>query len=106
VIIPANVTDTDLLDIALMNYKWTQTSGKNLTLTNATGQNLSFRADVAGTFTFRFVANDGWNDSAPATITVKVTETKPPAKSGYEWAPLLAGALLVVLFMRHRRMRQ
>ncbi len=69
-VVVSNVTDPDLLDLFALTNKATQTAGKNQTLTNATGQNLSFKAASAGTFTFRLVVNDGYNDSAPATITV------------------------------------
>jgi hypothetical protein len=103
VTITSNVTDPDMFDLFTLTYKWTQTAGKNLTLTNATGQNLSFKADKAGTFTFRLVANDGWNDSAPVTITVKVTEAKPAAKSGYGWALLAGLALAGAVFLRRRQ---
>ncbi len=98
----SNVTDADLLDQFGVTYKRTQTAGKNLTLVNATGQNLSFKAASAGTFTFRLVVNDGYNDSVPATITVKVTESKPAAKSGYEWMLLTGLALAVAVFLRRR----
>jgi hypothetical protein len=103
VTIASNVTDADLFDLVVMNYTWAQTAGKNLTLTNATGQNLSFKADKVGTYTFRLVVNDGWNDSAPATITVKVTESKPAAKSGIEWAVLVATAVVSAALLRRRR---
>ncbi len=103
VTILSNVTDPDLFDIFAVTYKWTQTAGKNLTLTNATGQNLSFKATSAGTFTFRLVVSDAFNESAPATITVKVTETKPPAKSGFEWVLVLGAAFAVAVLVRRRR---
>jgi hypothetical protein len=106
VTIESNVTDPDLFDLFTLTYKWTQTAGKNLTLTNATGQNLSFKATSAGTFTFRLVVNDGWNDSAPMTVTVKVAETKPPAKSGFEWLPILGAAMGLALLLRRRRTPQ
>jgi hypothetical protein len=104
VTIVSNVTDADLFDVFTIAYRWTQTAGKNLTLTNATGQNLSFKADKAGTYTFRLVANDGWNDSAPATITVKVTEPKPAAKSGFEWALVLGAASVIAVLVRKKRL--
>jgi MYXO-CTERM domain-containing protein len=47
--------------------------------------------------------SDGYNDSAPATITFKVTETKPPAKSGFEWALLLGAAVGIAAVLRRRR---
>jgi len=103
VTVVSNVTDPDLFDIFAVTYKWTQTAGKNLTLTNATGQNLSFKADKAGTFTFRLVVSDAFNESAPATVTVKVAETKPPAKSGFEWALVLGAAFAVAVLVRRRR---
>ena len=103
VTILSNVTDGDFLDQFGVTYKWTQTAGKNLTLVNATGQNLSFKADKAGTFTFRLVVNDGYNDSAPATITVKVTESKPAAKSGFEWVMVLGAAVGIAAIIRRRR---
>jgi hypothetical protein len=101
--IVSNVTDADVLDQFGVTYKWTQTAGKNLTLVNATGQNLSFKAEKAGTFTFRLVVNDGYNDSAPATITVKVTESKPAAKSGFEWALVLGAAVAAAALLRRRQ---
>ena len=103
VTITSNVSDVDFLDQFGVTYKWTQTAGKNLTLVNATGRNLSFKADKAGTFTFRLVVNDGYNDSAPATITVKVTEKKPAAKSGFEWVLVLGAAVGIAAVIRKRR---
>ena len=103
VTITSNVSDVDFLDQFGVTYKWTQTAGKNFTLVNATGQNLSFKADKAGTFTFRLVVSDGYNDSAPATMTVKVTETKPPAKSGFEWVLVLGAAVGIAAVIRRRR---
>jgi hypothetical protein len=103
VTITSNVSDGDFLDQFSVTYKWTQTAGKNYTLVNATGQNLSFKADKAGTFTFRLVVNDGYNDSAPATMTVKVTETRPPAKSGFEWVLVLGAAVGIAAIIRRRR---
>ena len=101
--IVSNVTDPDLFDMFALTYKWTQVAGKNLTLTNATGQNLSFKAASAGTFTFRLVVSDAFNESAPATVNVKVTDTKPPAKSGFEWALVLGAAFAVAVLVRRRR---
>jgi len=103
VTITSNVSDGDFLDQFGITYKWTQTAGKNFTLVNATGQNLSFKADKAGTFTFRLVVSDGYNDSSPATMTVKVTETKPPAKSGFEWVLVLGAAVGIAAVIRKRR---
>jgi hypothetical protein len=103
VTVVSNVTDPDAFDIFALTYKWTQSAGKNLTLTNATGQNLSFKADKAGTFTFRLVVNDAFNESAPATVTVKVAETKPPAKSGFEWALVLGAAVGIAAVIRRKR---
>jgi len=103
VTIESNVTDPDLFDVSAVTYKWTQVSGKNLTLTNATGQNLSFKATSAGTFSFRLVVSDGFNESAPMTINVKVTESKPPAKSGFEWLPVLGIAMALAVLIRRRK---
>jgi hypothetical protein len=104
VTIVSNATDGDPLDQFGLTYKWTQTAGKNLTLVNATGRNLSFKAEKAGTFTFRLVVNDGYNDSSPAAITVKVTESKPAAKSGFEWAIVLGAAAVIAGLVRKKRL--
>jgi hypothetical protein len=102
VTISSNVSDPDFLDVFGVTYKWTQTAGKNLTIANTTGQNLSFKADRAGTFTFSLFVSDGYNESAPATITVKVTETKTPAKSGFEWVAVLGTAMALAVFIKRR----
>jgi len=98
-----NATDSDLLDSLGLTYRWSQTSGKNLTLVNASGPNLTFKADKAGTFAFRLVVSDGYNDSAPVTVAVKVTESKPAAKTGYEWALLVCAAAGIAALLRRRR---
>jgi hypothetical protein len=103
VTVVSNVTDTDLFDAVLVTYGWTQTGGKNLTLTNATGSNLTFKATRVGTFTFRLVVNDGYNDSAPAAVTVKVTDGKTAEKSGFEWAVVLGTAVCIAFLIRRRR---
>jgi len=103
VTIVSNVSDPDLFDLFAVSYKWTQVAGKNLTLTNATGQNLSFKADKAGTFSFRLVVSDGYNDSAPATVSVKVTESKPAARSGFGWVLVLGAAVGIAALLRRRR---
>ncbi|HYI03088.1 myxosortase-dependent M36 family metallopeptidase [Hyalangium sp.] len=70
-----------------LTYAWTQTAGSPVTLSDDTSATPSFAtpevtADTA--FTFQLVVNDGITNSAPATVTVTVTnvDREPTANAG------------------------
>ena len=70
-----------------LTYAWSVTSkplGSNATLSSATAVKPTFTADIAGTYVFSLVVNDGKADSIPATvsITAAVDEVAPVANAG------------------------
>jgi N-acetylneuraminic acid mutarotase len=73
-----------------LTYEWTQTAGPNAQLTQTTKSFLSFLPQKAGNYTFRLVASDGEEQSAPSHATALI-EARPPE------AVLTAGASLVYL---------
>ncbi len=77
-------TDADNETLA---YAWTQTGGPTVTLSDPTAAKPTFATpEVAAdtTFTFSLVVNDGYDNSAPATVSVKVTNVDrlPTADAG------------------------
>ncbi|HOO46359.1 MAG TPA: PKD domain-containing protein [Deltaproteobacteria bacterium] len=71
--------DGDALD-----YIWTQLSGPAVTLQDAAGPNPWFSATAEGTIELQLVVSDGFVESAPDTVTVRVTQlnTSPVADAG------------------------
>jgi hypothetical protein len=63
-----------------LNFHWTQTSGPIVALTpDAATLSPSFVAPEAGSLAFRLVADDGLEESVPATVTVDVDQ-RPVAR--------------------------
>ena len=70
-----------------LTYAWTVTTKpltSNVTLSSATAVKPTFTPDVAGTYVFTVVVNDGKVDSPPATVTITaaVGEVAPVANAG------------------------
>jgi hypothetical protein len=64
-----------------LTYRWTVVStppGSTATLSSATAVKPSFTADLAGSYKFSLIVNDGTVDSAPATVTVTASATNIP----------------------------
>ena len=55
-----------------LTYRWTQTKGPPVTLSNPTDVKPTFTPKEAGTYTFCLVVNDGKLNSAPAYVTITV----------------------------------
>jgi hypothetical protein len=96
VTLSANGTDADQGDAASLTYTWNQTSGKALGLTNLTGRNLTFKPASAGKYTFTVVASDGFASSAPATVTLSVSEDKK-ADEGLPITPIVGAVIGVAV---------
>jgi len=87
-----SAADDDIGDT--LTYQWTQLSGPNVTLSNATQLNASFEAPDVGpagqAFTFQLQVSDGTASDAD-TIVVTIEEPPPAVmvsgKVQYEWAP-------------------
>lgn len=88
--------DLDLSDALSLTYKWNQTSGKALGLTNLTGRNLTFSADKAGRFTFSVVVSDSYASSPPASVTVVVSEDKKD-EAGIPLLAIIAVVIVVII---------
>ena len=81
----------------VLTYSWTQKSGANVILSDATAEKPTFTAPAApDTLTFELVVNDGFLDSAPSTVTVMVMDftARPNCSNAHSnikddllWAP-------------------
>ena len=75
------------IDGNALTYRWSLTAipnGSRATLTNATSVNPSFVVDTAGAYTAQLVVNDGRSDSAPATVVISTTNSRPVANAGHD----------------------
>ena len=93
-----------------LTYTWTQTSGPAMTVTgNTASVSVSVPAVTANTVaTFSVVASDGKLSSAPATVTLNITDVPAPVvvpekKSSGGSAGLWTLLLLPVVWMRRNR---
>jgi hypothetical protein len=99
-----NGTGTDA-DNDPLTFTWTQDSGPSVVLTGANTATLSFTAPEVPPgqqyfdLVFKLVANDGFSDSVPSSITVHVVNTNDPpvaaAKAGLTLDTLSAGTVSV-----------
>jgi hypothetical protein len=88
--------DPDLDDAASLTYKWNQTSGKALGMTNLTSRNLTFKADTVGRFAFSVTASDGYTTSPPASVRVVVPEEKK-AETGLPLTVIIGAVIVVII---------
>jgi LmbE family N-acetylglucosaminyl deacetylase len=59
----------------LLSYKWTQTAGPSVTLSDSTSPRPTFTAPAsAGTLTFQLVVNDGQVNSTPNSVNITVSD--------------------------------
>jgi len=68
-----------------LTLRWALTavpSGSTATLSDPTLVNPTFAVDKAGTYLVRLIVNDGTLDSAPATVTITTTNSRPVANAG------------------------
>ena len=65
---------------ANLDYKWTLLSSPNgsSAVLSPSGAEVSFQADVAGTFRVKLIVNNGLSDSDPAYAVITVTEGEQP----------------------------
>ena len=78
-------TESTDLDGDALTYRWalvTVPGGSHAVLANPTAVDPSFVADVAGAYTVQLIANDGHDDSLPATVVVSTTNSRPVANAG------------------------
>jgi hypothetical protein len=71
-------------DSDMLSYSWSQVSGTQVQLANATGAKPSFTASVTGTYIFELIVADAKVSSTPDTVTVRVLKqnTAPVAEAG------------------------
>ncbi len=94
-----------------LTYKWTQTGGDPVTLSDAAGAKPTFVAPKVSSpvdLTFQLVVNDGALDSDPATVTVHITKPEGcGCATGFSGgAPFSATLLLAGLAVLARRRRR
>jgi len=76
-----------------MSFAWSLTTvppGSGATLDDPAAEAPGFTADVAGTYVAQLVVSDGALDSAPDTVVVDTSNTRPVANAGLDMA-LIAG---------------
>jgi len=81
-----------------LSYLWTQSSGTNVTLSNANGASASFIApdvDTTQTLVFKVVVTDGKGGSSEKTVTVTVSDKPKKSGSGSIGTLWLFGLLLL-----------
>gem|GEM_PF-1602956 len=66
----------------ITQYRWFQLSGPEVVLSDETVVNPSFTMAVYGVYQFELIVNDGFNDSAPDTVTVNCSNVPPVADAG------------------------
>jgi len=83
------------LDGDLLTYQWafdSKPSGSAAALSDPAAVSPSFTADLPGTYVIRLVVTDsGGLASAPATVTISTTNTKPIAEAGPDQAIIAIG---------------
>ena len=68
-----------------LNYAWTfvtKPEGSKATLKNPTRVNPSFVIDLPGNYVIQLIVNDGFVNSAPATVTISTLNSPPTAVAG------------------------
>ena len=65
-----------------LSYAWTQVSGPDVALSDASAARPTFDAQAAGTYVFSLVVSDGPAESAPDTVSVLVPNRAPLADAG------------------------
>jgi hypothetical protein len=81
-----------------LRYAWTQTAGTKVQLADAHAARPVFEVPRAGgALTFSLTVNDGWGDSAPATVTVTASayagaKVDPPGKNPFRGSYDFSGA--------------
>jgi hypothetical protein len=76
-----------------ITYRWTQTAGPAVQLSEPGGERPRFvtNFDQATTLTFSLVVNDGEADSPPKDVTIEVRNHRPRAHAGRDGVVLLEG---------------
>ena len=70
-----------------LSFAWaltTRPTGSSAVLGNATTASPTFVADVAGEYVAQLIVNDGNEDSAPDTVVISTTNTRPVADAGID----------------------
>jgi RHS repeat-associated protein len=68
-----------------LTYSWTMTSkptGSTAALVSPTAAKPSFFADLPGNYVIQLIVNDGFLNSAPATVTISTNDVPPIANPG------------------------
>ena len=67
-----------------LSYTWTQISGPNVTLSDASTANPTFSPTISGTYIFSLTVNDGTINSTPDTISITVHNAAPSVSAGQD----------------------
>ena len=79
-----------------LTFSWSlsRPQGSNATLTGANTATPSFTPDKLGNYVAQLMVNDGALDSAPDTVTISTTNSKPVANAGPDQNNVLTGTLV------------
>ncbi|HUQ87853.1 MAG TPA: PKD domain-containing protein [Vicinamibacterales bacterium] len=79
-----------------LTYSWafaSRPAGSAATLSNPSGVASSFVIDRAGDYVVQLTVNDGTSDSAPDSVTVSTTNSRPVANAGADQSSLVGGTV-------------
>jgi RHS repeat-associated protein len=79
-----------------LTYAWALTSipaGSTATLSAPTSPVTTFEADVPGDYRVQLIVNDGVRNSAPDTVVISTTNSKPIANAGPDQAALIGATV-------------
>jgi Putative Ig domain/PKD domain len=82
-----------------LTYRWSLTSrptGSAAALNNAAAVKPTFTADIAGTYIAQLIVNDGFVDSAPATVTITSNQPLQPTANAGPNQTVARGALVTL----------
>ena len=79
-----------------LSYRWTQTGGPLVTLSDTTAVRPTFRPTKAGVYVFLLVVNDGKVDSKPDEVRVEVVNWRPVADVGADQKRVRVGAVVTL----------
>ena len=83
-------------DFDALTYQWALTSrpaGSTAVLSDPFAVSPSFSIDRAGNYVVQLIVNDGTTDSAPDSVTVSTTNSRPVADAGQDQSVLLGATV-------------
>lgn len=79
-----------------LTFRWTQTSGETVSLSDATASRPTFTPTKAGTYTFQLTVHDGTIGSNPDSVNITVNNVDPVADPGGDQSLYPGGSIALV----------